>query len=280
MSIINIGGRLLDLSTPKIMGIVNATPDSFFEQSRKQNSEDIIKSVSEHLSNGADIIDIGGYSTRPMAEYVSNEQEISRVLFALEVIGNRFGDKINISIDTFRSEVVQEVLKMWGNGFIVNDVQAGEQDANMLSVVADNGLSYIAMHSKGTPQTMGSLAQYDDVVNDVLDFFVKKLKQLREYCINDVIFDVGFGFAKTMDQNYEIVRRFDEFGVLDIPQLVGVSRKKMICGALEIDSKNALNGTTVVNTLLLQKGAKIIRVHDSLEAKQIIGILNRAKWDF
>lgn len=273
MSIINIGGKLLDLSTPKVMGIVNATPDSFFEQSRKQNSDDIIKSVSEHLINGADIIDIGGYSTRPLAEFVSEELEISRVLFALEVIGNQFGNNINVSIDTFRSAVVKEVLKNWGNGFIVNDVQAAEQDSNMLKIVSENDLPYIAMHSKGTPKTMSSMAQYDDVVNDILDYFVNKLKQLREYCIKDVIFDVGFGFAKTVDQNYELVKRFEEFDVLDTPQLVGVSRKKMICSTLNIKAEDALNGTSIVNTLLLQKGAKILRVHDSLEAKQIIEIL-------
>ena len=280
MSSINISGRLLDISAPKVMGIVNITPDSFFEGSRKLSDEDILLSVGTHIANGAHIIDIGGYSTRPMADYVSVEQEKERILGALEVIGNAYGNDLIISIDTFRSEVVESVLDVWGNSFIVNDVQAAEFDKRMLRVVGENGLPYIAMHSKGDPHTMDNSNQYGNVVNDIIAFFVRKLSEIREYSVDDVIFDVGFGFAKNVEQNFEIVRRFEEFKVLGVPQLVGVSRKRMICESLDVKSDDALNGTTVVNTLLLQKGAKILRVHDSKEAVQIIKLLDKTKWDF
>lgn len=280
MNSINIGGRLIDLSTPKVMGIVNLTPDSFFEGSRSETAKDIIENVRKHLDGGAEFIDIGGYSTRPMADFVSCEEEIKRVLFGLEVIGNEFGDDINISIDTFRSEVVKSALNVWSNGFIVNDVQAAEEDLNMLRVVSESGLPYIAMHSKGSPKTMDSLSNYADIVDDILRFFVNKLKQISEYGVNDVIFDVGFGFAKNIEQNYELIHRYEEFGVLELIGLVGVSRKRMIWKDLDVTVDNSLNGTTIVNTLLLQKGAKIIRVHDALEATQIIKLLNKSKWDF
>ncbi len=280
MSSLNISGKLFDLSTPKVMGIVNITPDSFYEGSRKLSKEDILSSVRKHIANGADIIDIGGYSTRPMAEVVSVEQEKNRLLNALEIIGNEFGNELVISIDTFRSEVVESIVDLWGNSFIVNDIQAAEEDKNMLEVVAKNALPYIAMHSKGNPKTMDSKNQYGNIVNDIIAFFVRKLNQLNEYSIKDVVFDVGFGFAKDIEQNYELVRRFEEFNILDVPQLVGVSRKRMICTPLEITPENALNGTTVINTLLLQKGAKILRVHDSKEAVQIINLLDKTKWAF
>lgn len=280
MNNINLAGRIIEFSQPKVMGIVNATPDSFFEASQKQCNIDIVNCVSEHLKNGADIIDVGGYSTRPQADYVSPQDEISRIVVAVEAIGNEFGNGINLSIDTFRSEVVAAVVDVWGSGFIVNDVQAAEQDKNMLRIVSENNLPYIAMHSKGNPKSMDSLTDYGDVVKDVMGFFIRKLKQIYSYGIDDVIFDVGFGFAKNIEHNYELISRFDEFNVLNIPQLVGVSRKRMIWQYLDTDATHALNGTTIANMLLLQKGAKILRVHDSLEAGQIIKILNKAKWDF
>ncbi len=277
MSFLNIDGRIVDISQPTVMGIVNATPDSFWEGSRKQNAQQIVEQVAKHLENGATFVDIGGYSTRPNAEFVSPEEEAKRVVLALAAIEDNFGKDINISIDTFRSSVVKEVLKQWGRGFIVNDIQAGEQDSEMLKTVADAGLPYIAMHSKGNPKTMDSLNNYSDIVSDIMSYFVERLSKFKEYGIGDVVLDLGFGFAKNAEQNFELIRRFEEFKILDKPQLVGISRKRMIWQTLNISAAEALNGTSVLNSILLQKGASILRVHDSLEAVQAIKLISTVR---
>ncbi len=274
---INVGGRLVDLSTTQVMGIVNITDDSFYEGSRVSNESEIESKVAEHLAAGATIIDIGGCSTRPGSEPVSTQVEIMRVLSALDVIEKRFGKDINISIDTYRSEVVRRVIDSWGRGFIVNDIEAGYNDKQMLQVVGDNALPYIAMHSRGDSKSMDSLNGYEDIVDDILHFFVERIAKMRSHGIVDIILDLGFGFAKDVSQNFELIRRFTEFGVLGYPLLAGISRKRVVWQSLELTPEDSLNGTTVLNTLLVDRGASILRVHDSKEATEAIKLINLAK---
>lgn len=268
---VNINGKILDLSTPAVMSIINITPDSFWSGSRNMTEKGIAKSVERAITDGASIIDIGGYSTRPGADEVTPEQETERVLSALSTIRSAFGElPIPVSIDTFRSTVIESVLDKWG-AVIVNDVSAGDDDPNMLSVVGKNRLPYIAMHKKGTPKTMNSLASYDnDIVSDILSYFAVKVKEIKSYGIDDLILDIGFGFAKTSKQNLELVRRYDEFSVMGLPTLAGISRKRMVWQTLDIDISEALNGTSALHWQLLNAGASILRVHDTKEATEVI----------
>jgi dihydropteroate synthase len=271
---INCNGKLIDLSSPKIMGILNFTPDSFFDGGRYKSDKEILLQTEKMLSEGADFIDVGTYSSRPNAVFVSEDEEVNRMKSVMEILSKEFSDVI-YSIDTFRSEVAKVALD--NGAAIINDISAGSLDDKMMDVVAKYQVPYIMMHTRGTPQEMTTLTDYDDLVADILLYFSQKIAQARAKGINDLIIDVGFGFAKTTSQNYELMQRLELFQQLKLPNLVGISRKKMIYETLDINADQALNGTTVLNTIALQKGASILRVHDVLEAKQAIKIVEKLR---
>ncbi|WP_258101226.1 dihydropteroate synthase [Marinoscillum pacificum] len=269
---INIQGTLMDLSTPKVMGIINVTPDSFFSGSRKESEADVLRQAEKMISEGAEILDIGGYSTRPGAAEVTNEEEINRVCGPIEAISKQFPD-IQISIDTFRADVATAAV---GSGAsIVNDISAGLLDAQMLETVGKLKVPYIAMHMRGTPQTMKELTSYDDLLKEVMQYFSERIAKCKEAGIKDIIVDPGFGFAKTIEQNYYLLNSVDYLKQLGLPLLIGVSRKSMIYKVLNIEPEAALNGTTVLNTLALLKGASILRVHDVKEAVEAVKLINQ-----
>lgn len=262
----------MDLSTPKVMGIINVTPDSFFSGSRKESEADVLRQAEKMISEGAEILDIGGYSTRPGAAEVTNEEEINRVCGPIEAISKQFPD-IPISIDTFRADVAAAAV---GSGAtIVNDISAGLLDAQMLETVGKLKVPYIAMHTRGTPQTMKELTSYDDLLKEVMQYFSERIAKCKEAGIKDIIVDPGFGFAKTIEQNYYLLNSVDYLKQLGLPLLIGVSRKSMIYKVLNIEPEAALNGTTVLNTLALLKGASILRVHDVKEAVEAVKLINQ-----
>ena len=267
---INLNDKLIDLSTPIVMGILNATPDSFFKGSRFVSDKGILKCVEKIVSEGGSLIDIGGYSTRPQADVVTDEEEIRRVSEALEIIMKKFPD-VYISVDTFRSTVVREVVRNYKVAMI-NDIGGGTLDPLMFETIADLKVAYVLMHTRGTPQTMQSKAEYDDLMADVFRFLEKRIAQLRLFGVNDIIIDPGFGFAKTGDQNFELLKKLSYFKELNVPVLAGLSRKSMIYNLLDTDAEGALNGTTAANMLALLGGASILRVHDVKEAFQTIEI--------
>ncbi|MEQ9009096.1 MAG: dihydropteroate synthase [Ekhidna sp.] len=268
---INIGGEIIDLSSPKLMGIINVTPDSFFSGSRKTALTDILKSAENMLKDGATFLDIGGYSSRPGAEDISIEEEPERVIEPIESISKEFPEAI-ISIDTFRSEVAKKAIDLGAD--LVNDISAGNLDSGMLSAVSEMGVPYIAMHMRGTPQNMKELNKYDDLLHDVLKYFSSVVHDCNQLGIKDVIIDPGFGFAKTADQSFDLLNKLDHFHHLDRPLMVGISRKSMIYRTLYSTAEEALNGTTVLNTVALLKGAAILRVHDVKEAVEAIKLVN------
>lgn len=264
---INCNGELIDLSIPKVMGILNVTPDSFFDGGRYTNDCEVLQRVEQMLTDGATFIDVGGYSSKPNAVAVTVQEEKARTVPIVVSILQHFPEAI-VSIDTFRSDVAQLCLDQ--GAAIVNDISAGLLDPLMLKIVANYQVPYIMMHMKGTPQTMSALAQYDDLVKEILFYFSERIAAARSLGISDLIVDPGFGFAKTIDQNFELLRHLDIFKNLDLPILAGVSRKSMIHKTLQIKPEEALNGTTVLNTLALEKGAAILRVHDVKEAVETI----------
>ncbi|OAZ05475.1 dihydropteroate synthase [Flavobacterium succinicans] len=264
---INCNGQLIDVSTPKVMGILNVTPDSFFDGARYTNEREILLRVEQMLADGATFIDVGGYSTKPNAAEVSVQEEKARTIPVVTSIMHHFPEAI-LSIDTFRSDVAQLCLDQ--GAAIVNDISAGFLDPLMLKIVANYQVPYIMMHMKGTPQTMTTLTQYDDLVKEMLYYFSERIAAARSLGISDLIVDPGFGFAKTIDQNFELLHHLELFKSLELPVLAGVSRKSMIHKTLEIKPEEALNGTTVLNTLALEKGATILRVHDVKEAVETI----------
>ncbi|GIJ96484.1 dihydropteroate synthase [Capnocytophaga stomatis] len=268
---INCNGELISLETPKVMGILNITPDSFFQSSRVTQA-DVLNRVEEMLSQGADFIDLGGYSSRPNAKEVSQEEELERVISVVKSIVKHF-PKIKLSVDTFRSEVARQSLLE--GACIVNDISGGNLDNQMFEVVAEFQVPYIAMHMVGTPQTMQSHTNYTNIITEMIYYFSKIKAKTQSFGINDVIIDPGFGFSKTLDQNYEILQKLNLFKELDTPILVGISRKSMLYNLLEINSNEALNATSVVNTISLMKGANILRVHDVKEAKECVKIFNK-----
>ena len=268
---INCNGRLIDLSEPKIMGILNTTPDSFYDGGSNQSINLILEKVEKHLSEGADILDIGGYSTKPGAEAISEQEEIDRTAPIIEAIIKNHPELI-ISIDTFRGNVAHEAVKAGAS--IINDVSGWELDENMFAAIRDLKVPYILMHMKGTPQTMQKNAEYKDVTLEVNEYFAKKIAQLKAAKINDIILDPGFGFAKTLEQNYELFSKMEALGFGNFPLLVGVSRKSMIYKLFDTTPQEALNGTSVLNMVALQKGAKILRVHDVKAAKETLQIYN------
>ncbi len=268
---INIKGKLMDFSSPKIMGILNITPDSFYDGGMFDSNKKILKQVEKMLEDGADIIDIGGCSSKPGSKKVITDDEIKRVIPTIELIKSKFNEAI-ISVDTFRSEVAKKAVNSGAS--IVNDISAGELDSNMFNCVAELGIPYIMMHMQGSPQTMQNKPKYNNVVNDIITNLSKKIFRARELGIIDIVVDPGFGFGKTLEHNYQILNDLSFFKELDCPILVGISRKSMIYKILNNDPKNALNGTTCLNTVALSKGANILRVHDVKEAKEIIKLTN------
>ncbi|TDE07096.1 dihydropteroate synthase [Flavobacterium sandaracinum] len=269
---INCKGLLVDLSTPKVMGILNVTPNSFFDGGKYKNETEIINQVEKMLGDGATFIDIGAYSSKPNAEFVSEQEEISRIAPVVDLILKYFPETI-ISIDTFRSEVARASIE--NGAAIINDIAAGNLDDKMFEIVAKYNVPYIMMHMRGNPQTMQTLTNYDDIVKEMLFYFSEKVAIARSFGINDLLIDPGFGFAKTMAQNYEVFQKMELFNMLELPLLVGISRKSMIYKTLDTTIENALNGTTVLNTLALTKGAKILRVHDVKEAVECVTLFNK-----
>lgn len=251
------------------MGIINITPDSFYAGSRKQSVEDATKQAGQMLNDGADFLDLGGYSSRPGAEDIPVNEEIDRLLPVVEAIVNQFPDAV-LSVDTFRAKVAEAAIK--AGAHIINDISGGQLDENMFATVARLRVPYILMHMKGNPKTMNSLAHYDDVFVEVFDYFVDRYHQLKQLGVHDVIIDPGFGFAKKPEHGYLLMNRLQEFERLGLPVLVGVSRKKMIQHTLGVDAIDALNGTTALNAIALTKGANILRVHDVKEAIEAVKI--------
>jgi dihydropteroate synthase len=268
--LLNYSGRIIDFHQPKVMGILNVTPDSFFSGSRVGGAKHAHKVIEKMLLDGVDIVDIGAYSSRPQAADVSTMDEIQRLSDVLEMILKNFPD-LPISVDTFRSSVASHVVKNYGVG-IINDISGGTLDVNMFETVAELGVAYVLMHIKGNPQTMQLMTNYDNVVSEVLDFLQKRITQLSMFGVKDILVDPGFGFGKTTAQNYELLKNLDLFNVLEKPLLVGVSRKSMIYKTLNCTPENALNGTTAVHFAALMAGAKILRVHDVKEAKEAVAI--------
>lgn len=270
---VNIQGKLLDLSTPQVMGILNVTPDSFYADSRKQTEEAISERANQILAEGGSIIDLGAYSSRSGAADVSTEEEMERLARALRIIRSEHPGAI-VSIDTFRAEVAERCVVEYGAD-IINDISGGEMDDRMFDTVARLNIPYILMHMKGTPQTMQQNPQYEDVTSEVMQYFGRKVDQLHDMGVNDIILDPGYGFAKTLDQNYELFHNQHILQELNLPILVGISRKSMIYKLLGTTPQEALNGTTVLHTLALQQGANILRVHDVREAVETIKIVNK-----
>lgn len=269
---INCKGQLIDLTIPKIMGILNVTPNSFFDGGKYKNESEILSRVEKMSSEGATFIDVGAYSSKPSAEFVSEQEEISRIIPVLDLVLKHFPETI-LSIDTFRAEVAKASIE--SGAAIINDISAGHLDEKMLETVAKYSVPYIMMHMKGTPQTMQTLTQYDDIVKEMLFYFSERIAKARSFGINDLITDPGFGFAKTVEQNYEVFQKLDLFNLLELPMLIGISRKSMIYKTLNSNAEEALNGTTVLNTIALTKGAKILRVHDVKEAMECVTLFNK-----
>ncbi|MEM9326562.1 MAG: dihydropteroate synthase [Bacteroidota bacterium] len=272
MKSINIGGNVVALDRPKVMGILNVTPDSFYEGSRVQHIDATLEVASQMLSEGADFLDIGGYSSRPGADDIAVSEEIHRVVEPIRQISAAFPEAI-LSIDTFRSEVAVAAIE--AGAHIINDISGGHLDEAMHSVAGHMRVPYIGMHMRGTPQTMKQLAQYDDLLTEIGKYFAEMVDSLQKEGVKDIILDPGFGFAKTVDHNFQLLDAFEYFRFLELPLLAGLSRKSMIYKTLEISANNALNGTTVLNTVALLRGADILRVHDVKEAVQTIALINR-----
>jgi dihydropteroate synthase len=269
MFTLNCKGRLLVIKQPLVMGIINVTPDSFYEGSRFSGTDAILKQCEKMINEGADIIDIGGQSTRPGSNPVSAEEELKRVTGPVNAIHTRFPDAF-ISVDTYYSRVAKETVAAGAS--IVNDISAGSLDKELISAVASLNVPYILMHMQGTPQSMSHNPQYKNVTREVLDFFIEKKAVLQQAGINDIIIDPGFGFGKTIQHNFQLLQNLSAFTMLDCPVLLGVSRKSTIYKTLGITAEESLNGTTVLNTIGLNKGASIIRVHDVKEAKQAVSL--------
>ena len=272
---INCAGKLIDLSIPKIMGILNVTPDSFYDGGRYNSDKKILDHVEKMVIDGATFIDIGAYSSRPGGLDIDENEELKRIIPAIELVNKKFPEII-ISIDTFRSKVAEACLNSGAS--IINDISASQLDEKMMETIAKYNVPYIIMHMKGNPQNMMDKTNYDDMLQEMIKYFSKKINQAISYKINDIIIDPGFGFAKNIKQNYDLLNHLDLLKILDKPIMVGISRKSMIYKSLDSTPEEALNGTTVLNTVALIKGASILRVHDVKEANEcikLIGSLNK-----
>ncbi len=256
------------------MGVLNVTPDSFYDGGKYKDEASILKQLEQMLNEGATFIDVGAYSSRPGADHVSEDEELNRILPIVRLILKKFPETL-ISIDTFRSEIAKQCIE--AGAALINDISAGKMDDHMLPTIAELQVPYIMMHMRGTPQTMQSLTNYDDLVKDILFYFSERIVAARDLGIIDVIIDAGFGFAKTLEQNFELLHKLELFKMIEKPLLVGVSRKSMIYKTLETSAQNALNGTTVLNTIGLQKGASILRVHDVKEAMEAVKLVKALK---
>ena len=270
---LNLNGRILDLTTPRVMGIINATPDSFYQGSRLPEPVQALQKAREMIAQGADILDIGAVSTRPGAKEISEEEELNRLSPVLETIRNEIPECI-ISVDTWRSGIARLVHERFGVD-LINDISAGQLDPAMFSIVAQKDLSYVMMHMQGTPDTMQESTQYKNVVDDLLQFFGERVHKLRKLGVNDIVVDPGFGFGKNLDQNYTLLMELDAFQILELPLMVGISRKSMIYKALESDPDEALNGTTAAHMAALLKGASLLRVHDVKAAVETVKIFQQ-----
>jgi dihydropteroate synthase len=272
---INTGGRLLDLDIPRVMGILNITPDSFYKGSRYNTDKEILKAAAGMLEEGADILDVGGYSSRPGAKDISHEEESNRVLKAIKLITGEFPEAI-ISIDTFRSDIAREAVVECG-AHMINDISGGDADNNMFLTVEKLKVPYILMHMRGDPRTMVNNTAYEDIVTDILKWFGERIFKLKSAGLKDIIIDPGFGFGKTIDQNFELLRRLGDFSITGLPLLAGISRKSMIWKTLNINADEALNGTTALNAIALFNGADILRVHDVKEAVQAVRLIDKIR---
>jgi len=269
---INCAGTLLDLSTAKVMGILNITPDSFYDGGRLSGPSQVLAQAHKLIADGADILDLGGYSTRPGAQDISPETEWERLAPAISIIREHLPNAL-ISVDTFRAEVANKAIQ--SGAHMVNDISGGDLDPEMFDALSELQVPYICMHSRGNPQNMTQKTQYEDLLGEIIFSLSEKLFRLREKKVSDVIVDPGIGFAKTSEQNFELIARLSEFSVLNEPLLVGLSRKSLIYKTLEISPEDSLNGTSVLNALALERGANILRVHDAKEASQAIKLLEK-----
>ena len=272
---INIKGDLFPLDRPVVMGILNVTPDSFFAGSRKRTETEITTRIEEILAQGGDWIDIGGYSSRPDATPVTADEEMRRLELGLEILSRDY-PSVPVSVDTFRADVARYCVEKYGVAMI-NDISAGELDPEMFRTVADLKVPYIMMHMRGTPQTMASLTDYTNLMDEIMLYFAEKVRQLCLMGVSDLILDPGFGFSKTLEQNYELMAHLREFGIFDLPILVGISRKRMIYQLLGGSPEESLNGTTALHAYALLNGADILRVHDVKEAVEAVRIVQKIK---
>ena len=272
---INANGKLMDLSEPQVMGILNVTPDSFYAGSRGVTNGYILDRCQQILDEGASIIDIGAYSSRPNAQHISAEEEMSRLRTGLELIRKNHPEAI-VSVDTFRADIARMCVEEYGVA-IINDISAGNMDEQMFPTIARLGVPYIIMHMKGTPQNMQENPQYDHFLKEIFYYFSEKVQKLRDLGAKDIIIDPGFGFGKTIEHNYELMNHLEEFHLFELPILVGISRKSMIYKLLGSNPEEALNGTTALNTIALTKGAHILRVHDVKEAVECVKIVQKMK---
>lgn len=264
---ININGDLVDCNEPKVAGILNVTPDSFFDGGRYSTIDKALKQTEKLIDEGADFIDIGGQSTRPDSEFLSDETELSIVIPVIKAIKKEF-PRVKLSIDTFWSKVAIESVNE-GVGMI-NDISGGTLDNKMFETMGKLNVPYVLMHMRGTPQTMGNYTDYENLITDINYYFSKKISELRKFGVNDILLDPGFGFSKTLQQNYDLLKNIDKFKIFNLPLYIGISRKSMIYKCLETSAEDALIGTSALNLYALQKGAHILRVHDVKEAKQMI----------
>ena len=269
---INCKGHLIDLDRPRVMGILNLTPDSFYDGGKYKSASEILAQVEKMLKEGATFIDIGAYSSRPGAIHISQEEELSRLLPVLQLMIQEFPDAL-VSVDTFRSHVASEAIQ--SGACMVNDISGGFLDQDMFSTIAKHQVPYVLMHMVGTPQNMQQNVHYENLVKDIIFYFSQKVFELRKLGVNDIILDPGFGFSKTLDQNFELLQKLELFSGMDLPVLVGLSRKSMLYKLFDLNANSALNATTSANTIALMKGAGILRVHDAKEAMETITIFEK-----
>ena len=272
---INVNGQLMDLTEPQVMGILNVTPDSFYAESRTETEKDIIGRLHQITSEGASIIDIGAYSSRPDAEHITAEEEMNRLRTGLSLV-QKHQPKAVVSVDTFRADVAKMCVEEYGVA-IINDISAGNMDPSMFKTIAQLGVPYIIMHMQGTPQNMQMNPHYENLQKEVFLYFAERVQKLRDLGVKDIIIDPGFGFGKTLEHNYELINHLYEFHIFELPLLVGISRKSMIYKLLGTTPEEALNGTTVLNTLALMKGANILRVHDVKAAREAVTLVEKMK---
>ena len=275
MTTINCKGNLIDLSTPKVMGIINLTPDSFYDGGKLTSEKEILLKAEQMLKEGATFLDLGAYSSRPGAQFVSEKEEIDRVLPVIKILLNEFPETL-LSIDTFRSNVADESISAGAS--LINDISAGKLDDHMFKIIAQHQVPYVMMHMRGTPELMMKNTDYTDLTKEVLYYFSERIAKARSFGINDLIVDPGFGFSKTLDQNYDLFNDLELFRYLNAPLLIGISRKSMIQKKIKTTAADSLNGTTALHAIAIQKGVSILRVHDVKEAFETINLLQNLKF--